>query len=150
MIAAAARHPLTDMKVPGCLLAALVIGGTASAADAPEKPRLVDHNGSIMQIVLLPNDSVDIIYVQVRPGLWGYAAPGQVFIHGQWRQDVLYATAYAASRCGPIPYKVSGAVDTNGVLVLTGPAPLLDPWTCQIIQWIWSANSVLTFLPPQR
>ncbi len=137
------------MKVLGCLLAALVIGGTASAADAPQvqKPRFVDHNGSVMQIVLLPNDSVDIVYVQVRPGLWGYTAPGQVFVHGQWRQGVLYATAHAASRCGPIPYKVSGSVDVNGVLVLTGPAPLLDPWTCRVIQWIWSANSVLAFVP---
>jgi hypothetical protein len=135
-------------KTYASLIAATMIGGGAFAADAPQAPRLVDHNGSTMQIVLLPDDSIDIVYVRLRPGLWGYAAPGTVFVHGQWRQGVLYATAYAPSRCDHVPYKVSGTTDASGVLVLTGPAPLLDPLTCQIIQWIWSANSVLAFVPP--
>jgi len=129
------------------LCAALFIGGSASAADAPPpKPRLVDHNGSLMQIMLLPNDGIDIVYQQVRPALWGYAVPGQIAVHGRWRQGVLYATAYVTGRCGPVPYPVSGG-EEHGVLVLRGPAPLLDPWSCQVLQWIWSANSVLAFTP---
>ena len=131
-------------------IAALSIAGTAFAADAPAPrpaPRIVSHNGSIMQVVVLGHDMVDIVYMKPKPELWGYAWPGTVLVHGKWRDGILYATVYSVSRCGPVPYQVSGRVDANEVLVLTGPAPLLDPLTCQVLQWIWSANSVLTFLP---
>jgi hypothetical protein len=32
-------------------------------------------------------------------------------------------------------------------LILTGKDIENRTWTCQVIQWIWSANSVLTFAP---
>jgi len=101
-----------------------------------------------MQIMLLPNDGIDIVYQQVRPTLWGtYAAPGHVLVHGRWRQGVLYATAYTfLGRCGPIPYQVSGG-EENGALILRGAAPLIEPWTCQILQWVWNEDSVLAFVP---
>jgi hypothetical protein len=136
-------------KLLGCVAAVLI--STAAAADAPsqrEAPRIVNHNGSLMQVIVLPGDMVDIVYMNVRPALWGYVSPGQVFIHGQWREGILYATAYSGSRCGMVPYQVSGKVELNGVLVLRGPAPLIDPWTCGVIQWIWSpTNSTLVFYP---
>ncbi len=110
----------------------------------------VNHNGSVMQILLSANQVVDIVYFQPRQGLWNYVTPGTALIHGQWRDRVLYATAYVFSHCGPTPYTVSGEAgedDPTGSLVLMGPAPLVDPQTCQIIQWVWSDNSVLTFTP---
>lgn len=127
------------------VLAALLCAGEASASAPP--PRIVNHNGSIMQVIQTGRDTVEIVYMKPKPELWGYASPGTVLARGRWRDGILYATVYSVSRCGPVPYQVSGRVDADEVLTLTGPAPLLDPWTCQVLQWIWSANSVLTFQP---
>jgi hypothetical protein len=58
--------------------AGMLLAGTAFAADAPlaPQPRIVDHNGSIMQVLVLGNDRVEIVYMKPKPELWGYAKPG--------------------------------------------------------------------------
>jgi len=115
-------------------------------------PYYVDHNGSLMQVVMSENATVDITYVKPRQGLLGLVAPGMTLIHGQWNEGVLYATAYVFNNhCGPIPYPVRSEAEKGdpdkASLVLVGNAPLLDPVTCKITQWIWSDNSVIAFTP---
>lgn len=115
-------------------------------AQAPA-PHFADHNGSIVQIDSLPNNGVLIRYSQVRPSLAGLIPVGSTLVQGTWVNGVLQATAFTFSRCGPIPYNVSGTVNQVGVLILQGPAPLIDAWSCQVIDWIWSDNSRLVFAP---
>ncbi len=114
-------------------------------------PNFVEHNGSVMEVLGSVDGGVNITYAYPRRGLWELVAPGTLYVHGQWREGILYATAYVFShQCGPIPYQVSGGIEPDGNLVLNGPAPLVDPLTCQVIQWIWSDNSTVVFTPFSR
>ena len=122
--------------------------------NGPPGPYFVDNNGSLMQVIPTAHNTVDVIYIQPRQGLRGLVAPGTLYLHGQWHEGELYAVAHVFSaHCGPTPYPVSGGPESgdigDGSLVLMGPAPLVDPVTCRITQWIWSDNSVITFTLPK-
>lgn len=134
----------------------LIIGlvclfATSAWAQAPaQAPRYAWHNGSLMEIDPLPQNMIQIRYVQPRPDLFPYAQPGTVLLYGQWDANGLNVTAYTISRCGQIPYPMHGTLDPSGNLVIQGPAPLLDPYTCGVISMIWSPrNSTLVFTPAQ-
>jgi hypothetical protein len=125
------------------ILAALLLSTTVAVA---QPPHYAIHNGSLMQILPLPNLSVEIRYVQSRPGL--NVSPGTLLIAGQWHDKELVATAFAfAYPCPPFPYEVHGTVNTDGVLTLVGKAPLVDPFSCTVIDHIWSNNATLVFVP---
>jgi hypothetical protein len=137
------------------LAAALTVASTATMADgmpvaaAPPAPRLLLHNGSLMQLAVLPGGRIEIQYAQPRPGLWEIGVrPGTVLLRGQWSGGVLNAEARVfAGACGAPVYPVTGGINADGVLVLSGPAPLVDPWTCVVYGYAWTSNSTLTFFP---
>jgi len=125
---------------------ALALHATAASADG-----LVTHNGSLMEVIKLQFDTVEIRYVQPRPGLWEIGVrPGTVLLRGKWVGPTLYATAVVFSgECAPIPYPVSGFVDQNNVLVLQGPSPWVDPESCRVLGPGAPHKSTLVFEPLQ-
>ena len=118
-------------------------------AAPPPAPLLATHNGSLMEVTPLDGNLVEIRYADPRPGLWGVGVrPGTVLIRGQWLGDRLEAAAHVfTAGCGPIPYAVAGGADANGVLTLTGPAPIVDPYSCFVLGLAWTGNSTLVFVP---
>jgi hypothetical protein len=112
--------------------------------------QMVTHNGSLMQVTPYNASQIEISYVDPRPSLWGVGVrPGSVLLRGQWLGSQLSATAYIYThRCGPIPYSVIGSVNTAGVLTLSGPAPVIDPYLCVVHGLTWNSdNSTLVFAP---
>jgi hypothetical protein len=141
---------LTSRSVPKMPVEHLTQPRTVVSIPSKE-PVFANHNGSVMQIFALDDGSIDIVYAYPRQGMRELVAPGTLYLRGQWSEGILYATAHVFShQCGPTPYHVSGGIEPNGVLVLNGPAPLVDPQTCQVLQWIWSDNSTIMFLPFNR
>jgi hypothetical protein len=124
--------------------------GSANAEALPAPPMLATHNGSLMEVIPLAGNRVEIRYADPRPGLWGVGVqPGSVLIRGQWFGDRLEAIAHVfAAGCGPIPYAVTGGADpNNGVLTLVGPAPIVDPYSCFMLGFAPTVNSTLVFVP---
>jgi hypothetical protein len=116
---------------------------------APPLPFLV-HNGSLMSQVFDPTSGHLLIqYKDPRPGLWPVGViPGTVLFDGQIQGPVIAGTAFVFSGfCPPTPYRVIGEVLPDGTLVLRGPAPLLDPYSCNVITLVASHNSELVFVP---
>jgi hypothetical protein len=128
------------------LLSAFVLLCSAPPASAGEA-RYAGHNGSLMSIEGHAG-FVTIRYLEPKPSLWDWGVrPGTLLFEGAWNGPVLVGTAYVFG-CGPIPYKVSGAPDANGVLVLRGLAPVVAIWPfCGVIGWEWTGNSTLVFDP---
>ena len=133
-----------------CALApALADGPRAPAPRAPGLPLLV-HNGSLMVQTFDPTSGHLLIqYKDPRPGLWPVGViPGTVLFDGQIQGPTIAGTAFVFSGfCPPTPYRVAGALQPNGVLVLTGGAPLVDPYSCNVITLVASPNSQLVFTP---
>src|SRR5262245_17552723 len=136
------------------ILAALLLTLQLAAADGGPPPPLPGltptstaiHNGSLMTIYSDNRGRIEIRYAEPRPGLWELGvAPGTLLLVGQWRGAMLYATAYVFSFCGPIPYQMAGSQLPDGQLQLTGPAPIVDPFTCRVLDLGWTENAVLTF-----
>jgi hypothetical protein len=133
---------MNKLLLTGTIIAAL----TTSCVAQPRAPWIVNHNGSIMQ-VLENNGNIDIIYTQPRPGMWGYVTPGTALVHGAWVDGIIQGTAYYFSKsCGAIPYSVSGGIDPRGILTLVGPTPRLDH-ACRPVGMDWGVNSRLVFYP---
>jgi len=107
------------------------------------------HNGSLVAVFASPRTgTLRIEYIAPRPALAALGViPGTPLLTGRWTRDVLSATAYVFSVCGPIPYEVQGAADATGILTLQGLAPVINPDTCMVFGQAWTMNSVLTFLP---
>ena len=120
-------------------------------APAPA-PRLLMHNGSVMQINDVGPGAIQISYVQARPNL-GYVAPGTVLVSGQWAGPILNGTAMVWATCAlggrySWTYPVSGGIAPDGNLVLQGPAPVIDPYRCAPITVNYGGhNGVLVFTP---
>ena len=80
-----------------------------------------------------------------------YKFPGTVLFDGQIQGPVIAGTAFVFSGfCPPTPYRVIGEVlpdilDPRGPAF--GPAPLLDPYSCNVITLVASHNSELVFVP---
>ena len=120
------------------------------AAPAVQPPMQVEHNGSLMIATVLPDGDLEIVYARPRPGLWG-VVPGTVLVRGRWikgpsGEPIMAAISHSfPPGCPPFPYKVTGTTPDAGTLVLTGPAPVIDPYGCVFVEWIWSQNSTLVF-----
>jgi hypothetical protein len=129
----------------------LADGVRARPRPAPAGPLpLLVHNGSLMTQAFDPTSgSLLIQYKDPRPGLWPVGViPGTVLFDGQIQGPVIAGTAFVFSGfCPPTPYRVIGEVLPDGALVLRGPAPLLDPYSCNVITLVASYNSELLFVP---
>jgi hypothetical protein len=135
-------------------VAALLAVLGPAMADGPGTPPpglpLLVHNGSLMAQQFDPTSGHLLIqYKDPRPGLWPVGViPGTVLFDGQMRGPTIAGTAFVFSGfCPPTPYRVVGGLQPNGVLVLTGPAPLVDPYSCNVITLVASHNSQLVFTP---
>lgn len=146
------------MKMPAklsatvaALLAAIgpaLAGGPPPQAHPP-LPLLV-HNGSLMTQVFDPSSGHLLIqYKDPRPGLWPVGViPGTVLVDAQVRPTSIAGTAFVFSGvCPPTPYRVVGDASPQGMVVLRGPAPLVDPYSCNVIELVPSQNSELVFTP---
>jgi len=110
----------------------------------------VTHNGSLVSVLSLPNGGMEIQYVQPRVGMLEVGVrPGTILVQGRWGgppPGTLTGTAFVFSGiCPPTPYRVEGSMAPDGSLVLTGPAPVVDPYSCGVLGLVPSENSVLVF-----
>jgi hypothetical protein len=131
---------INTILLAGAALLALV--GSASAGVR------VLHNGSVMDLHD-PQGGGELVvrYVDPRPGMESAGArSGDLLVSGRWHGGTLYATAYVYTRCGVIPYQVTGGYEEgNGdSLVLDGPAPIVNS-RCQVVRYEWNGNSHLEF-----
>ncbi|MFZ0918184.1 MAG: hypothetical protein WAN04_14930, partial [Candidatus Udaeobacter sp.] len=111
--------------------------------------RYAIHNGSLMSVETDGVGGVYIRYVEPKPSLYSWGVvPGTLLFDGHWRGPYLEGTARVFG-CGPVPYFVRGTVGPDGVLVLTGPSPVVAIWPfCGPIGLTQaSGNSVLIFYP---
>jgi hypothetical protein len=111
------------------------------------------HNGSVVAISREHGDDVVIKYLSPRRGLPG-TLKGQVLFRGSESKTHQFGgTAYVFKNgCPAAPYQVSGTLDANGELVLSGQAPLRDAKSCAVLGYsTQSPNAKLVFaniLPP--
>lgn len=135
-------------------LAVWALSKTANAQELPPSPPAeVEHNGSLMLATVLPDGDLEIRYLRPRPGL--PVVPGQLLVRGRWIEApgqrpgaplVFAAISHSfPPGCPPVPYKVTGTTPDKWTMILTGPAPVVDPYGCVIVDWIWSKNSTLVF-----
>ncbi len=108
------------------------------------------HNGSLVSVLSLPNGGMQIQYIQPRVGLLEVGVrPGMILLQGRWSgppPGLLTGTAFVFTGiCPPTPYRVEGSMTPDGSLVLTGLAPVVDPYSCAVVGLVLSANSVLVF-----
>jgi hypothetical protein len=107
----------------------------------------VIHNGSLMTLTVWPDKTIEIAYAQPKAELVAIGVrPGTLLIRGQWREDRTFAgVAHVFNYCGAMPYAVTGKVTEGGSFVMEGPAPRVWAGTCQVADYVWSANSYLQF-----
>jgi hypothetical protein len=129
----------------------------AGGPDGPPPPQEASpplqgaiHNGSLVSVLSLPNGGMQIQYIQPRVGLLDVGVrPGTILLQGRWSgppPGLLTGTAFVFTGiCPPTPYRVEGSMVPDGSLVLTGPAPVVDPYSCTVVGLVPSANSVLVF-----
>jgi hypothetical protein len=151
----------TVPRTAGCivLLAAMLATQAALAGgpDGPPPPQEASpplqgaiHNGSLVSVLSLPNGGMQIQYIQPRVGLLDVGVrPGTILLQGRWSgppPGLLTGTAFVFTGiCPPTPYRVEGSMAPDGSLVLTGPAPVVDPYSCTVVGLVPSANSVMVF-----
>lgn len=151
------------MKHIGAIaLAYLLAAGSAAAEGMSAETHLFDHKGSTVEITT--GSEVHITYVFPRPGLPANVSKGTILFDGYSevtlvegdflvRTENVSGTAYAFStRCGAIPYHVSGQFTPNGeALILRGAAPVLDPGSCRVLRYDWrSREGTLPFVRDDR
>jgi hypothetical protein len=103
------------------------------------------HNGSLVSVLSLPKGGMQIQYIQPRVGLLEVGVrPGMILLQGRWSgppPGLLTGTAFVFTGiCPPTPYRVEGSTT-----VLTGLAPVGDPYSCPVVGLVPSADSVLVF-----
>jgi hypothetical protein len=149
MTAAALLAALGPVLADGEKTGAVRAKPRLAAPAAPPLPFLV-HNGSLMSQVFDPTSGHLLIqYKDPRPGLSPVGViPGTVLFDGQIPRPGHRRHRVRLQRLLPTtPYRVIGEVLPDGALVLRGPAPLLDPYSCNVITLIASHNSELVFVP---
>jgi predicted aspartyl protease len=107
--------------------------GARTATWADQEPTLWSHNDSVLYLVA-KGTSREFRYKEPRPGMLQVGAyPGALLFRGQSINHRYSGTAFIFhSRCGPIPYQVSGPIlDGYERVLLTGQAPLVGP-DCRI------------------
>ena len=141
------------------VLVAAMLASQAALAGGPDGPPPLEalppaqgaiHNGSLVSVLSLPNGGMQIQYIQPRVGLLEVGVrPGTILLQGRWSgppPGLLTGTAFVFTGiCPPTPYRVEGSTAPDGSLVMTGPAPVVDPYSCVVVGLVPSANSVLVF-----
>ncbi len=147
------------MKTVASLALVLALCSSAALADGPGGPPPLQglpppqgaiHNGSLVSVLSLPNGGMQIQYVQPRVGMLEVGVrPGTILVQGRWGgppPGIMTGTAFVFSGiCPPTPYRVEGSIAPDGSLVLTGPAPVVDPSSCGVLGLVPPENSVLVF-----
>jgi hypothetical protein len=130
-------------------LAALPVAELHAGGRHGQPAQYATHNGSLMSVETAGGGCVFIRYVEPKPSLYSWGVvPGTLLFDGCWNGPYLEGTARVFG-CGPVPYFVRGTVGHDGVLVLTGPSPVVAIWPfCGPIGLTQaSGNSVLIFYP---
>jgi hypothetical protein len=108
---------------------------------------------AVVAITRERGDEVVIKYLALRRGLPGAFIGTILFRGNESKTHQFVGTAYVFKNgCPAAPYQVSGALDENGELVLSGQAPLRDAKSCVVVGYsTQSPNAKLVFaniLPP--
>ncbi|MGA8990743.1 MAG: hypothetical protein WB500_10260 [Rhodoplanes sp.] len=127
--------------------AAALAATTALAQAPPANGGLVTHNGSLMAVETLPGGLVQIRYVDPRPGMRAFVVPGTLLVQGQWFNGTFSGVSHSFWCGRAYPYSVKGGIDPTGALMLYGPAPIIDPYSCGVLGYEWTGNSTLRFEP---
>jgi hypothetical protein len=142
------------MIAPLLATALVLFTGTATVAEPPAATataeRLVTHNGSIMTVTMAPEGIVTIHYLNPKPSLRAIGiTPGTLLVHGRWDHGTrtFHGIAHVYGECSAVPYAVTGGIDPNGSLVLTGPVPQRFEGSCVPFAYVWNHNSRLQFDP---
>jgi hypothetical protein len=111
------------------------------------------HNGSVVAITRERGNNVVIKYLSLRRGLPGTLKGSILFSGTESKAHQFAGTAYVFKNgCPAAPYEVSGTLDENGEIVLSGQAPLRDLKSCVVVGYsTQSSNAKLVFaniLPP--
>ena len=104
---------------------------------APQPQQILfDHNGSLMSWQQ-DGPNVRVVYLKPRRGVVAVGIRrGTVLFAGQWSDQGLVGNAHVfATECPPFPYRVSGGYGSNGVIVMHGAAPVVDPYTCAVLEY---------------
>jgi hypothetical protein len=145
------------MNIMHTIAALALLTSAAAAAEPPdvvERPgaaeRLVTHNGSLMTVTMAPEGVVTINYLNPRPSLRAIGiTPGTLLVQGRWDDytKTFHGVAHVYGECGAVPYAVTGGIDPNQSLVLTGPVPIRFEGSCVPFAFEWNHNSRLQFDP---
>jgi hypothetical protein len=124
----------------------LAAGLDATTASGGES--IWNHNGSIMRWVGVGQERW-VLYLDPRPGLWAVGVqPGTLLFRGHRIGNWMGGAAHTfTAGCGPAAYWVEGIVYSDTDVMLTGAAPVQDPYSCEVIGYTWhSPNAVLRFV----
>jgi hypothetical protein len=92
------------------------------------------HNGSVVNLVRLGEGNVEIRYLEPRRGLPASMKGRVLFKGAEDKQHRFTGLAYTfKGSCPPAGYNVSGAIDGNGEIILSGQAPSWDPKSCGVL-----------------
>jgi hypothetical protein len=123
----------------------------AKALDQNAQTALL-HNGSVVNLVRLGEGNVEISYLEPRRGLPASMKGRVLFKGAEDKQHRFAGLAYTfKGSCAPAGYNVSGAIDANGEIVLSGQAPRWDPKSCSVLGFTTQsphARLVFANLPP--
>jgi hypothetical protein len=150
------RHQIADDRITllACGKSYSLLEATAKGDAARRNAETTMlHNGSVVAINREHGDEVLIKYLSLRRGLPGTLKGAILFRGNESKTHQFVGTAYVFKNgCPAAPYQVSGALDENGELVLSGQAPLRDPKSCVVVGYsTQSSNAKLIFaniLPP--
>ena len=110
------------------------------------------HNGSVVNLVRLGKGNVEIRYLEPRRGLPASMKGRVLFKGAEDKQHRFTGLAYTfKGSCAPAGYNVSGAIDANGEIILSGQAPSWDPKSCGVLGFTTQsphARLVFANLPP--
>lgn len=142
---------MTRAAIAAALIAAW-LSPTLAQPPVPPPPSnggLVTHNGSLMAVEVGPDGRVLIRYVDPRPAMRAFAVPGTVLVEGRWTAPGVFSGVSHSYWCGhAYSYAVTGGIEpVTGGLVLQGPAPIIDPYSCAVLWYEWTGNSTLRFEP---
>ena len=141
---------MTRAAIAAALIAAW-LSPTLAQPPVPPPPSnggLVTHNGSLMAVEVGPDGRrVLIRYVDPRPAMRAFVVPGTVLVEGRWTAPGVFSGVSHSYWCGhAYPYAVTGGIElVTGGLVLQGPAPIIDPYSCAVLWYEWTGNSTLRF-----
>lgn len=116
---------------------------------------LWDHNGSTMKLVH-EDGGFSIYYKTIRSGLKGTIPAEAPRFKGRIEDKQIIGKAFVYTRHCPkdkFEYLVKGPMKATDVIELRGPAPVVDPDTCKIVEYrkkSGNAHLVFKLLPPPK